>query len=51
MRIVRLPDIREKLLASGIEPLENASEQLAEMIASEIARYRPVVHAANFGVD
>ena len=51
VRIVRLPDIREKLLASGIEPLGNTSEQLAAMISSEIARYRPVVQAANIKAD
>ncbi len=51
VRIVRLPDIHEKLLASGVEPLGNSSEQLAEMISNEIARYRPVVQAANIKVD
>ena len=51
VRIVRLPDIREKLIANGIEPLGNTSEQLAEMIASEIARFRPVVQAANIKVE
>lgn len=50
-RIVRLPDINEKLLASGVEPLGNTSEQLAEMISNEIARYRPVVQAANIKVE
>ena len=28
VRIVRLPDIREKLLASGIEPLGNTANNL-----------------------
>ena len=51
VRIVRSPDIREKLVASGIEPLGNTSEQLADMISSEIARYRPVVQAANIKVE
>jgi tripartite-type tricarboxylate transporter receptor subunit TctC len=51
VRIVRLPDIHEKLLASGVEPLGNTSEQLAELISSEIARYRPVIQGANIKVE
>ena len=51
MRIVKLPDIREKLSAMGIEPVGDTSEQLARTIRSEIARYGPVVKAANIRAD
>jgi len=51
MRIVKLPDIREKLAAMGIEPVGDTSEQLARTIRSEIARYGPVVKAANIRAD
>jgi tripartite-type tricarboxylate transporter receptor subunit TctC len=51
VRIVRLADIREKLEAMGVEPLGNTSEQMAEWIRREIARYGPVVKAANIKVE
>jgi len=51
MRIVKLPDIRERLAAMGVEPVGDTSEQLARTIRNEIARYGPVVKAANIKAD
>ena len=51
VRIVRLADVREKLDAMGVEPLGNTSEQMAGWIRREIARYGPVVKAANIKAD
>jgi tripartite-type tricarboxylate transporter receptor subunit TctC len=51
VRIVRLPDIREKLDGMGVDPLGNTSEQTAEWIRREIARYGPVVKAANIKAE
>jgi tripartite-type tricarboxylate transporter receptor subunit TctC len=50
-RIVRLGDVREKLAALGVQPVGNTSEQFAGMIRNEIARYGPVVKAANIKAD
>src|SRR6266513_21567 len=51
VRIVRLPDIRGRLDAMGVEPLGNTREQMAEWIRREIARYGPVVKAANIKAE
>jgi tripartite-type tricarboxylate transporter receptor subunit TctC len=51
VRVVRLPDVREKLAGMGVEPLGNTSEQMAERIRREIARFGPVVKAANIQAD
>jgi len=51
VRIVNLPDIRERLEGMGVEPLGNTSEQAAEWIRGEIAKYGPVVKAANIKVE
>jgi len=51
VRIVGLPDIREKLAGLGVEPLGNTSEQVAHWIRKEIAKYGPVVKAAGIKVD
>ena len=44
-------DIREKLDAMGVEPLGNTQEQMAEWIRREIAKYGPVVKAANIKAE
>jgi tripartite-type tricarboxylate transporter receptor subunit TctC len=51
VRIVGLSDIREKLDAMGVEPLGNSSEQMAEWIRREIAKYGPVVKAAGIKAE
>jgi tripartite-type tricarboxylate transporter receptor subunit TctC len=51
VRIVNLPDIRQKLDGMGVEPLGNSSEQMAEWIRREIARYGPVVKAAGIKAE
>ena len=51
VRIVRLPDIREKLHAMDVDPLGNTSEQVTEWIRREIAKYGPVVKAANIKAE
>jgi tripartite-type tricarboxylate transporter receptor subunit TctC len=51
VRIVKLPDIREKLHAMDVDPLGNTPEQVSEWIRREIARYGPVVKAANIKAE
>jgi len=50
-RIVGLPDIRDKLAGMGVEPLGNTSEETAEWIRREIARYGPVVRTAGIKAE
>jgi tripartite-type tricarboxylate transporter receptor subunit TctC len=51
VRIVNLADIREKLEGLGVEPLGNSSEQTADWIRREIAKYGPVVKAAGIRAE
>ena len=51
VRIVKLPDIRQKLDAMGVEPLGNTPEQVSEWIRREIAKYGPVVKAGNIKAE
>jgi tripartite-type tricarboxylate transporter receptor subunit TctC len=51
VRIVNLPDIREKLAGMGVDPVGNTSEQMAEWIRREIARFGPVVKAAGIRAE
>ena len=51
VRIVKLPEVRETLDAMGVEPLGNTSAQMVEWIRREIAKYGPVVKAANIKAE
>jgi len=51
VRIVNLPDIREKLAGMGVDPVGNTQEQMAEWIRREIARFGPVVRAGNIKAE
>ena len=50
-RVVKLPDITERLSAQGVEPVANTPEQLAEFIKSEITRWGRVVRASRAKID
>ncbi|MSQ69981.1 MAG: tripartite tricarboxylate transporter substrate binding protein [Betaproteobacteria bacterium] len=51
VRIVNLPDIREKLIAMGVEPVGNTSGELAEIIRIETAKFAQVIKAANIKAE
>ena len=46
-KIVRSADVREKLSASGAEPVGNAPEQFGAYVASEVRKWERVVKQAN----
>lgn len=46
-RVVRLPDVRERLVALGIDPSTNTSEEYARLIQTDIARWTAVARSAN----
>ena len=50
-RVVKLPDIRERLAAMGIDPLGNTSEEFGRIIAADIAKWTAVAKAANIKSD
>ena len=51
MRVVRLPDIRERLNTMGIDPVGNTSEEFGRTVASDIAGWTTVAKAANIKAD
>src|SRR3954469_15288862 len=50
-RIVKLGDVRDRLVGMGVDPLGNSPEQVAAWIRKEIARYGPVVKAGNIKAE
>ena len=47
VRILRLPDVRERLLGLGAEPVGNSPEQFAAWLKEDIARWAKIVKDAN----
>ena len=45
-RILALPDVRERMLAAGVEPVGGTPEQFAAFIASEMVKWGKVAKAA-----
>lgn len=47
VKILRAPDIKERLLAMGAEPVGNTQEQFGAFIKSEMAKWGKVIRDAN----
>jgi tripartite-type tricarboxylate transporter receptor subunit TctC len=46
VRALQSPDVKEKLAALGVEPWPGTSEQLAELLKTDIARYGTIARSA-----
>jgi tripartite-type tricarboxylate transporter receptor subunit TctC len=51
LRIVAMPDTREKMQKVGFEPLSSTPEQFTEFIRKETARYGKVIREANLTIE
>jgi tripartite-type tricarboxylate transporter receptor subunit TctC len=51
VKILNTPDVRERLLASGSEPVGNTPEQMAAQIARETAQFATIVKKAKLVVE
>lgn len=51
VRILNLPDVKERLLALGAEPVGNSPEEFARFIKSEAARWGKIVKALGLKAD
>ena len=44
--VLKIADIRDKLLAQGLEPVGNTPDEFAAIIAAELVKWKKVVTAA-----
>jgi tripartite-type tricarboxylate transporter receptor subunit TctC len=51
VRIVAMPDVKDRLASLGFDPIANTPEQFAAYIKSEIAKWAKVVREASIKVD
>jgi tripartite-type tricarboxylate transporter receptor subunit TctC len=50
-RVVKLPDIQERLKQLAVEPAGNTSDQFADVIAQDITRWTAVARASNIKIE
>ena len=51
VRVLALPDVREKMLTQGMEPVSRAPEAFSSYVQSEIAKWAKVVKASGAKPD
>lgn len=49
--IVRIPEVREKLITQAMEPIPSTPAQFRARIQADIARWTPIIKAANIKVN
>ena len=50
-RVLNLPDVRERIVALGIDPVASTPEEFSRVIAADIAKWTAVAKAANIKAD
>jgi tripartite-type tricarboxylate transporter receptor subunit TctC len=51
LRIIALPDVKEKFAAIGFEPIGTSPEEFAARIKVEVPRWEKIIREANIRVD
>ena len=47
VKVVQIPEVQDRLVSLGFEPAETNPQELADLIKSELSRWRNVVRTAN----
>jgi tripartite-type tricarboxylate transporter receptor subunit TctC len=50
-RILTLPDIREKLLSQGMDPMISTPEQFAALIKADYAKFTQIIKRAQIKLE
>ena len=51
MEVLKLPDVRERLMAMSVQPIGGSAQDLANRIAVEIPRWTAIANSANVKLD
>jgi tripartite-type tricarboxylate transporter receptor subunit TctC len=51
VKIINMPDVKEKLIGLGAEPVGNTSEEFAALVKTEVAKWAEVVKKSGAKVD
>ena len=50
-KVLALPDIRERMLAMGTEPVSNSPEEFSLFIKSESQKWSKIIHDKNIRIE
>jgi tripartite-type tricarboxylate transporter receptor subunit TctC len=50
-RVMKLPEVRERITALGVDPASSTPEEFSKIIATDIAKWTAVARAANIKAD
>ncbi len=50
-KIIRMPDVKERLATVGAEPLGGTPEAFGVYLKSEVAKYAKIIHDINIHVE
>lgn len=51
VKVLRLPEVKERLVANGAEPVGNTPEEFGAFMKAETAKWARVIKAANIRAD
>ncbi len=51
VKIIKQPDVQQRLLTIGFEPVGSTSDEFSKYIASEMAKYQKIIQDANIKVE
>jgi tripartite-type tricarboxylate transporter receptor subunit TctC len=51
VRAVRMPDVRERLVGLGVDPVGSTPEELSRVVARDLEKWTAVAKAANIKSD
>ncbi|MCX7314784.1 MAG: tripartite tricarboxylate transporter substrate-binding protein, partial [Alphaproteobacteria bacterium] len=51
VKVMSIPDTRERLAAMGFDPVANSPDEFAQWIRAEIFRWRKVIRDANIALQ
>jgi tripartite-type tricarboxylate transporter receptor subunit TctC len=51
IRVINLPEVRERLAALGVDPMSSTPEEFTRLIAADIAKWTAVAKASNIKAD
>jgi len=51
VKIINMPDVREKLVGLGAEPVGNTPDEFAALVKSEVVKWAAVVKQSGARVD
>ena len=50
-RVLAMPDIKEKLVSQGLDPMISTPEQFAALMKSDMAKYAKIIKTANIKLE